>query len=375
MFDRAPAQQAENCDIDSHVCDAMARFRGYDRPMSQRADCEPEIFVFLLVPGLSMMSLASAIEPLRSLNRLCDREAYQWRLASLDGSPVSASNGIAIPALRAEDALIGADRLFVCGGLHVQPADERRYLALLRRAARRGVTLGSLSTGSFLLARAGLLHGYRCTVHWESRPAFQEEFADLLCTGKIYEIDGDRLTCSGGTAAMDMMLHLIADRHGPDLARSVANQFHHERIRGEEDDQRGARLETLAHLPAKLRAAIEAMQRRIEDPMPLPEIARRIGLSSRQLERLFLRHVRTTPLRYYMQLRVERARELLLYSDKPIIEIAVSAGFASTSHFAGWYRRSFGIRPSEVRGRAAVTKASPAPRRGSSESTRTMSDS
>jgi transcriptional regulator GlxA family with amidase domain len=352
-----------------------ARFRLYDRAMSQRAGREPEIFVFLLVPGLSLMSLASAVEPLRALNRLCGREAYQWRLASLDGPPVAASSGIVVPALRAEEALADADYLFVCGGLHVQPAEERHYLALLRRAARRGVSMGSLSTGTFLLARAGLLQGYRCTVHWESKPAFEEEFPDLLCTGKIYEIDGDRLTCSGGTAAMDMMLQLIADRHGPDLARSVANQFHHERIRGEKDDQRGGRLETLAHLPAKLRAAIEAMQRRIEDPMPSPEVAKRVALSSRQLERLFLRHVRTTPLRYYMQLRVERARELLLYSDKPIIEIAVSAGFASASHFTAWYKRSFGVRPSEVRGRATASKMSPASRRVSSESARTMSES
>jgi transcriptional regulator GlxA family with amidase domain len=125
--------------------------------MSQRAGREPEIFVFLLVPGLSLMSLASAVEPLRALNRLCGREAYQWRLASLDGPPVAASSGIVVPALRAEEALADADYLFVCGGLHVQPAEERRYLALLRRAARRGVSMGSLSTGTFLLARAGLL--------------------------------------------------------------------------------------------------------------------------------------------------------------------------------------------------------------------------
>ena len=327
---------------------------------------EPQVFVFLLVPELSMMSLASAIEPLRSLNRLVGREAYAWRLASLDGSPVSASNGVVFSAQHSDEALARAHYLFVCGGPRIQSPDERRYLAVLRQAARRGIAVGSLSTGTYLLARAGLLDGYRCTIHWENRPAFEEAFPELRCTSKIYEIDRDRLTCSGGTAAMDMMLQLIADRHGPDLARSVANQFHHERIRGEKDDQRGGRLETLAHLPAKLR---------IEDPMPLPEVAKRVALSSRQLERLFLRHVRTTPLRYYMQLRVERARELLLYSDKPIIEIAVSAGFASASHFTAWYKRSFGVRPSEVRGRATASKMSPASRRVSSESARTMSES
>ncbi len=319
--------------------------------MKRTRDREPQIFVFLLVPGLSMMSLASAMEPLRSLNRLAGREAYAWRLASLDGAPMLASNGIAIPAMRSDEALADADYLFVCGGLRIQEADERRYLVVLRHAARRGIVVGSLSTGTYLLARAGLLDGYRCTIHWENRPAFREAFPDLACTSKIYEIDRDRLTCSGGTASMDLMLHLIADRHGLELARMVANQFHHERIRDERDDQRGGRLESLTALPAKLRGAIEIMQRRIEHPLPLPDIARHVGLSPRQLERLFLRHLEMGPLRHYMHLRLDRARELLIYSDRPVIEIAILAGFTSTSHFAAWYKRIFGVRPSEARGR------------------------
>jgi transcriptional regulator GlxA family with amidase domain len=313
----------------------------------------PETFTFLLVPGLSMMSLASAIEPLRSLNRLAGREAYRWRLASLDGAPVEASNGIPLPALEPAQALDGAHYLFVCGGLRIKQADEKRYLALLRAAARRRIRVGSLSTGTYLLARAGLLAGYRCTIHWENRSAFQEDFPDLDCTNKIYEIDRDRLTCSGGTAAMDLMLHLIADRHGPELARGVANQFHHQRIRDEKDDQQGGRLEILGHMPPKVRQAIGLMQRHIENPLTLPDIARRVGLSPRQLERLTLRHAGQSPLRLYMQLRVERARELLIYSDRSVIDVAVQAGFSSTSHFATWYKRIYGARPSEMRGGAA----------------------
>jgi transcriptional regulator GlxA family with amidase domain len=319
----------------------------------QQGGSEPQVFVFLLVPGLSMMSLASAIEPLRSLNRLLGREAYQWRLASLDGKPLAASNDIALQALKYESALKDAHYLFVCGGLRIKSDDERRYLAALRQAARRGIPVGSLSTGTYLLARAGLLEGYRCTIHWENRPAFREEFPDINCTKKIYEIDRDRLTCSGGTAAMDLMLHLITEQFGNDLARGVANQFHHERIRNEQDDQRGGYRETMFALPPRLRSAIEIMQRRIENPLTLPGVAKKVGLSPRQLERLFLRYFQVTPLRFYMQLRIELARELLLYSDKPILEIAVSAGFASTSHFATWYRRVFGVRPSELRGRSA----------------------
>ena len=318
----------------------------------------PQTFVFLLVRGLSMMSLSSAIEPLRSLNRLVRHEAYRWLLAGLDGVPVEASNGIAFSTTAADEALEAADFVFVCGGLRIREADEKRYLSVLRRAARRRIPVGSLSTGSYLLARAGLLSGYRCTIHWENRSAFQEDFPDLDCTNKIYEIDRDRLTCSGGTAAMDMMLHLIADRHGADLARGVANQFHHERIRDEQEEQRGGRLEVLGHLPGKVRQAVGLMQRHIESPLPLSEIGRRIALSPRQLERLFRRHTGMSPLRFYMQLRVERARELLIYSDRPVIEVAVSAGFTSTSHFATWYKRVYGVRPSDMRGRAVATATS-----------------
>ena len=315
-----------------------------------------QVFVFLVVPGVSLMSLASAIEPLRSLNRLVDRTAYVWRLAGLDGATIPATNELPLPTLPPDEALAGADILFVCGGLRIQPLDERRHLAIVRQAARKGIAVGSLSTGTYLLARAGLLDGYRCTIHWENRPAFEEDFPELDCTSKIYEIDRDRLTCSGGTAAMDLMLHLIAERHGPDLAAAVANQFHHERIRGEADDQRGGRAMTFAHLPAKLRAAIGIMEGRVEEPAALPWIARRVGLSPRQVERLFLRYLGTTPLRYYMEVRVERARELLLYSDRPIIEVAISTGFTSTSYFAAWYKRIFGMRPSEARAPRSVTE-------------------
>lgn len=317
--------------------------------MTNRDPLKPETFVFLLVPGFSMMSLASALEPLRSLNRLADANVYEWRLAGLGGGPVGASNGIPVPTLPHEPALAGADYVFVCGGLRMKSADERAYLGLLRQAARKGIRVGSLSTATYFLARAGLLDGYRCTIHWENRPAFQEEFPEIECTTKIYEIDRGRLTCSGGTAAMDMMLHLIADRHGPELARGVANQFHHERIRGDADDQRGGRSESRLHLPEKLCAAIAIMQHKIEEPVPLPHIAKRVGVSPRQLERLFLRYFDRTPLRYYMELRVQRARELLLYSDRPIIEVAILVGFTSTSHFAAWYKRIFGLRPTEAR--------------------------
>lgn len=311
----------------------------------------------LLVEGFAMMSVAAAIEPLRSLNRLVDREAWRWRLASLDGRVLAASNGIPIPTEPAETALPGSHYFLVCGGLRIQSVDERRYLAILRKAVRSGVRVGSLSTGTYLLARAGLLDGYRSTIHWENRPAFQEEFPHLVCTDKLYEIDRDRLTCSGGSAAMDLMLHLITERHGADLARRVANQFHHDRIRDERDNQSGGRLERMSSLPPAVRSAVRLMQRHVEDTISIAEIAEKISMSPRQLERLFLRYLQSSPARYYLTLRIDRARELLLYSDRPVLEVAIAAGFTSTSHFAHWFKKLQGVRPSQLRGRPAADGA------------------
>ena len=326
----------------------------------REAPAGTQTVTLLLVEGFAMMSVAAAIEPLRSLNRLIDREAWRWRLASLDGRVLAASNGIPIPTEPAETALPGSHYFLVCGGLRIQSVDERRYLAILRKAVRSGVRVGSLSTGTYLLARAGLLDGYRSTIHWENRPAFQEEFPLLGCHDKLSEIDRDRLTCSGGSAAMDLMLHLITERHGADLARRVANQFHHDRIRDERDNQSGGRLERMSSLPPAVRSAVRLMQRHVEDTISIAEIAEKIGMSPRQLERLFLRYLQSSPARYYLTLRIDRARELLLYSDRPVLEVAIAAGFTSTSHFAHWFKKLQGVRPSQLRGRPVADEAAAA---------------
>lgn len=338
-----------------------------------------EHLVFLLVEGLSMMSLSSAIEPLRSANRLTGLPLYRWTLASLDGNAVFASNGIELQATKLDDLIDTADYLFVCGGLRLDPRREPAYLSALRRAARTRAVIGSLSTGSYLLAQAGLLDGFRCTIHWENLPAFTEAFPHLACSGTLYEIDGKRMTCSGGIAAMDMMLHLIAERvgadgmaygaaaihadshadggtntrnppeSGADLAVRIANQFHHERIRDSRDEQHGWRELNHASLPRGLRRAIDLMRTHVESPLPIVRIGETIGMTSRQMERLFLRHLAATPAHYYVVLRLERARELLAYSSVPIAEVALATGFASASHLARWTRRIFQESPTALR--------------------------
>jgi transcriptional regulator GlxA family with amidase domain len=220
---------------------------------------------------------------------------------------------------------------------------------VLRRLARNGCRLGALSTGSYLLAWAGLLDGFRCTVHWENLDAFREDFPTLDATGELFEIDGARLTCSGGTASMDMILSLIAEAHGRDLAAQVAEQFIHERIRDTHDHQRMSLQGRLGISHPRLLQVIALMEEHLEEPLARAELARRAGLSTRQLERLFRRYLGRTPTRFYLELRLHRARALLTQTAMSILNVALACGFVSASHFSKCYREFFHKMPREER--------------------------
>ena len=312
----------------------------------------PRTFGFLLPPNFSMMCFASAIEPLRSANRVADRELYRWHLYSADGEPVAASNGISV----LPDARIGDERrldaVFACGGIDSHNYDDPRALEWLSEQAQQDVEIGAITTGAFILARAGLLDGYRCTTHWESLPALAEAYPALEATHSLFEIDRSRATCSGGTAALDLMLHMIATDHGEELATAVANQFIHGRIRAAADRQPMTEQIRLRTLAPKLAAALDVMQNHIEQPLSTVEIGRRIGVSGRQLERLFQHHLGCAPRHYYMQLRLEYARVLLLETGLSLLNVALASGFVSQSHFGACYRRHFGCTPREERVRA-----------------------
>lgn len=302
-----------------------------------------------MVDGFSLMSEVAAIDTLRVANRLLGRTAYRWQLLSLNGGPVTASNAITIESEGGFEAGGGADIFFICAGLMPLPSPASAYHAALQRLAREGAALGGLSTGTFLLAAAGLLDGYRCTVHWENRPAFMEMFPGIDCTAKVYEIDRDRYTSSGGAASVDLMLRVIAGDHGSDLVAAIANQLQHDRIRPADEEQRLGSQSFLHPLPAKLRQAIDIMASHLEAPIATATIAYRCRLSARQLERLFQRYVKVTPARYYMRLRLERARDLLLHTSVPVLDVAVATGFTSSSYFSQCYRQAFGQTPSATR--------------------------
>jgi AraC family carnitine catabolism transcriptional activator len=310
----------------------------------------PRRIGFFLAPRFSMMAFSSALEPLRVANVIDGRELYRWRVFSRDGAPVEASNGMAVLA---EGSIVDApkvDTMFVCASHAPEDTMDRATLAWLRRLPLAGVTLGALDTGAWFLAHAGLLNGYRATVHWEWQDAFAEKFPDVDVRNSLFEIDRGRLTCAGGTAALDMMLHLIGLEFGHGLAVDISEQFIHERIRAPEDAQRMAPGQRLGVTDPKLEAVITAMEENLEEPLPAADLATIAGVSERQLERLFRRSLGCAPTRYYLDLRLRRARILLGQTRMPVMEVALACGFASPAHFSRSYRTHFGHAPREDRG-------------------------
>lgn len=304
---------------------------------------------FLLVPGFPMMAFAAAIEPLRAANRLCGEQCFDWRLYSRDGEPVRASNDIDFAVTGSLDDARGLQLLLVCAGIRDPAPGEAGVARALRRLAHRGCPLGGISLGAYVLARAGLLDGRRCAVHWENLAAFAEEFPRVRTTTDLFAVDGHCHTCSGGTAALDMMLHLIAARHGVALAKAVSEQFIHPQIREAGEPQRMAIRARLGVANAKLVAAVGLMEKALDEPRDVAVIAAAVDLSRRQLERLFARYLDTTPRAHYLALRLERARTLLRQTTRPILDIAVASGFGSASHFSRCYRELYGRRPSDER--------------------------
>ncbi|AMB86459.1 AraC family transcriptional regulator [Pseudomonas agarici] len=302
----------------------------------------------LILPQFSMMALAGASEPLRAANRLSGKALYEWTLLTESGGAVSSSSGIEIQTLSIEQAP-EVDRIFVLASLDIEHQKPPRMIRFLQRAAARGKTVGALSTGTFILARAGLLEGKRCTLHWECIAQFSEEFPTIEVTRDLYVNHGNRWTCGGGTAAIDLMLAQIALDYGSQLAASVAEQFLHARIRAPEEHQRMSIQWRFGVHDKRLTVAIAVMENNLESIVGIEEIADRCNLSHRQLERLWHQHFGMTPKKFYLELRLSEARRLLRESTQPIVSIAYSCGFVSASHLGAAYRRVWGCTPGEER--------------------------
>lgn len=318
-------------------------------------DPRPDRFVFLLLENFTLIAFAGAVEPLRLANRMSGRQLYEWQVITADGQPAAASNGVVVEATAGLVALEKNTTILVVGGVNVRQAITRPILTWLRREARRGLPVGAVCTGAQVIAEAGLLDGRRCTIHWENRDGFEEEFPEIELTHNIFVIDRDRYTAAGGAASTDLMLKLIAMRHGTGLATLVADQMIHTSIRSDRDEQRLSIPARIGIRHPKLAAVIQRMEEHIEEPISPMLLARDAGMSTRQLERLFRRYLNRSPKRYYMELRLARARNLLMQTDMSVISVAMACGFASPSHFSKCYRALYRTTPYRERGASEET--------------------
>ena len=314
----------------------------------------PQDFHFLLLPGFSAIGFISAVEPLRVANRFRG-ELYRWQVLSIDGGAVQASNGMSVNADAALQPLGKGATLLVVAGFEPLRSFGPALQHWLRKLDHEGVVLGGIDTGSVVLAEAGLLEGYRVTLHWEALEAFTESYPQLQATQELFEVDRRRITSAGGTASIDLMLDLIAQAHGPELAIQVSEQFVLGRIRPRQDHQRMQIASRYGISNKKLVQVIGEMERNTEQPLNTLVLAESVQVTRRQLERLFKLYLHDTPSGFYLRLRLDKARQLLRQTDLSVLEVGIACGFESASYFTRCYRGRFQRCPREDRKAAAVS--------------------
>ncbi|KJY78342.1 GlxA family transcriptional regulator [Vibrio nigripulchritudo] len=304
---------------------------------------------FLLIPEFAMIALVAAIEPLRIANRIVGREIFKWELLSESTEPVAASNLLTIN----QSSQISTDNLpknvFVCSSFHPQNYHTQKITRWLKLAFRSGATLGAIDTGCYFLAEAGVLRDRKVTLHWEAIPAFSEDYPSAKISYELFEIDGNLMTCAGGTSSIDMMLFIIQQQLGRDVALQVCEQFIQSKIRPKSQSQRIDLVSRLNIHHPRLLNVISIMETNIDDPLTAEELAAKTHISVRQLQRLFRANFNKTISRYYLELRLERARHLLRETRLSISDVGAACGFNSAPHFATSYKNFFEVSPSEDR--------------------------
>ena len=300
---------------------------------------------FILVKDFSHLAFACGVEPLRIANRISKRELYRWSFASDDGRKAASSNGSVILTHHEIRALPKFDRLFVVSGINMRKHSKPELLAAIRYAARHNPAVGALCSGAWLLAKTGIMDGMKAAIHWEYHDSFMEEFPDVNLVRNVFVADEKHMTASGGTATADLMLHLIGQDHGEDLLLAVADQMVYNAVREATAEQKISLQSSHAMRNPHIVKAVQLMRESIEYPLAGSEIAKEIGISPRQLERLFGKYFNTSPKKYFMDLRLERARRLLVQTDASIIDIAMACGFVTSGHFSRVYKAAYNVTP------------------------------
>jgi AraC family transcriptional regulator, carnitine catabolism transcriptional activator len=305
---------------------------------------EPERIAFLVMPEFPLYALVPAIEALRLANQNSGARLYDWQLLSVDGRPVTAGSGMQLAVGAGISDIAFVPTVVVCAGNHPLQHCDKRLASWLRRLDRHGAALGALDTGAFILAEAGLLRGYTITLHFEVIPLFRELYPDIEVREQLFTVDRHRMTCAGGHATLDLMLHLIRNRHGTGLAQIVANGFVSPTMRAETDAQRFA-LRSRGDDTSLIVRIVRAMEQDLAAPLRAAEVAAAVGIDERTLYRVFHEAVGEPPMRYYLKLRLQAARNVLFYTDTPIRVIAERHGFSCLEVFSRSFKSQFGVCP------------------------------
>ena len=318
----------------------------------------PRRFVFVLMEHFTLLSFSSALDALRIANRMSGKKLYDWTFIGESEEFVSCSAGTQFKLDNPLIELHRDDTILLCGGTAIQASTTKKLIGWLRREARRGLVIGGLCTAAYPMAKAGLLDEKKATIHWENQDSFAEEFLEVELTKTVFVCDGNRYTTAGGTSSIDLLLKIIADDHGEELANAVADQMIYSSIRTDQDTQRLSVPTRIGVRHPKLSKVIQMMEINIEEPISPSVLAKDVGMSTRQLERLFRRYLDRSPKRYYMELRLQKARNLLMQTDMSVINVALACGFASPSHFSKCYRAHYDTTPYRERGSHAAKRVS-----------------
>lgn len=304
---------------------------------------------FLLIDGFALMSYAAASEPLRAANMLAEKELYNVRNIPVWGAQSESSSGAIVRASAQIGEQIDFDLVLVVAGGDPSKFNDARVFNWLRLLSSRGVMLGGVSGGPFILAKAGLMENRQLTIHWEHSEALAEISPLLRLEKNLYVVDRDRMTCAGGSAAMDMMHVMLTEHHGREFAHQVSDWFLHTQIRQSSAPQRSGLVERFGTNSSPVILAIEAMENHISEALNLSQLAKISGVGERQLNRLFQLKIGKGTMRFYRELRLEKAKQLLMQSPMSVIEISIATGFVSTAHFTKCFRTYFGQTPSSIR--------------------------
>lgn len=303
----------------------------------------------LVFPCFSHLTLASVIEPMRIANKASRRLLYDWNLIGVEGSEIASSSGVVIRIDTTIAKPADCDTLFIVTSFDVDSFITRKVIRFIRDLSARGNEIVGFETGAYVMAAAGILDGYRATLHWVDSDDFRQRFPKVDLVPNRFVVDRKRSTTGGSSPALDFMLDFIKRDHGLALAITVSGAFHYDQDYSGEEAQEIVSTSGIVQRDQKLAQAIRLMEANMESPPSLKSIARTIGVSERELQRRFRLRLGTTPIGFFTEMRLSFAYRLLELTDRTIIDIAMTCGFTSGSAFARAFRARYDRSPSSLR--------------------------